>query len=96
MLNWKDISSKIMAANGDQAKITQVLSDLETEVTTFNTRFTDLEKQTTDQAGQIDSLQKTNMNLFLKVGQATPQPALQTEKHMSYEDLLNNWDSKGE
>lgn len=92
MLDWQKISSSIVANLGDQGKVTQILSDLETEVTTFNTRFTDLEKTRTEQTGQIDSLQKTNMNLFLKIGSPTSDKVVHTETKMTYEDLLNDWD----
>ena len=95
MIDWKKISSEIVANLGDQGKITQILSDAETEVTTFNTRFTDLETQNQTQTGQIDSLQKTNMNLFLKIGNQTPQKAIESTTKMSYDDLLNDWDGKG-
>lgn len=89
MIDWKKISSDIVANLGDQGKVTQILSDAETDVTTFNTRFADLEKKTTDYEGQIDSLQKTNMNLFLKQGNPVPvTPLQQTEKALTYEDLV--------
>lgn len=95
MIDWKKISSEIVANLSDQGKITQILSDLETEITTFNTKHSELEKQVLEQTGQIDSLQKTNMNLFLKIGQPVPQAPIQSEKKMSYEDLLNDWDKQG-
>lgn len=90
MINWKEISAKIVASMGDQGKLTQVLSDLETDITTFNSRFVDLEKQTQEQTGQIDSLQKTNMNLFLKLGNQVPESVTQsTETKLSYENLFD-------
>lgn len=89
MLDWKKISTTILANKDDQGKLTQYLSDLETEVTTFNTRFSDLEKQSLTQSEQIESLQKTNMNLFLKVGNPVPPEQLQSSKNLSYEDLFN-------
>lgn len=89
MLDWKKISTQIMSNLADQGKITQILSDLETEVTTFNTRFTDLEKQSKEQASSIDSLQKTNMNLFLKIGNPVPEKIVHSsETKLSYEDLF--------
>lgn len=94
VLDWKKISTDIVSNLGDQGKITQILSDLETEVTTYNTRFQDLEKTVQEQTGQIDSLQKTNMNLFLKIGQPTPETNINTEKPMTYENLLEGWNSK--
>lgn len=94
MIDWKKISSEIITNSGDQGKLTQILSDLETDVTTFNTRFQDLEKQNQEQTSQIESLQKTNMNLFLKVGNQVPDKAVHTnEQKLSYEDLFNE---KGE
>ena len=95
MIDWNKISSEIVANLGDQGKITQILSDAETEVTTFNTRFASLEKQTLEQEGQIGSLQKTNMNLFLRTGTKVPDKVVQSENALSYEDLLNDWDGKG-
>lgn len=90
MLDWKKISQNILSNLGDQGKLTQYLSDLETEVTTFNTRFTDLEKQAQEQTSQIDSLQKTNMNLFLKIGNQVPDKIVHsTETKLSFEDLFN-------
>lgn len=94
MIDWKKISTDIINNLGDQGKVTQILSDLETEVTTFNTRFTDLEKTKQAQAEQIESLQKTNMNLFLKLGNPTPDEAVNSsEPKMTYEALFNE---KGE
>ena len=90
MLDWKKISSNILANLGDQGKVTQILSDLETEVTTFNTRFSTLETQAQEQTSQIESLQKTNMNLFLKLGNPVPEKVVHsTETKLSFEDLFD-------
>ena len=89
MLDWKKIMTDILASRDDQARLTQILSDLETEVTTFNTRFSDMEKTTATQTEQIDSLQKTNMNLFLKLGNPTPDVHVTSDKQLSYEDLFD-------
>lgn len=89
VLDWKKISTDIISNLGDQGKITQILSDLETEVTTFNTRFSDMERQTNEQASQIDSLQKTNMNLFLKIGNPVPDEKLNNTEKLTYENLFD-------
>lgn len=95
MIDWKKISNEILKNLSDQGKITQILSDFETDVTTFNTRFDTLEKQVGDFEGQVKSLQQTNMNLFLKLGSQTPEKVLNTtEPKLTYEDLLNNWDKE--
>lgn len=93
MLDWHKLSSDILANAADQGKLTQLLSDLETEVTTFNSSYMELQKQAEEQSGQIESLQRTNMNLFLKVGNPTPPEALQETRSLSYDDLFNE---KGE
>jgi hypothetical protein len=87
--DWNKLKTDIVASIGDQGKITQLLSDAETEVTTFNTRFSELEKQTNEQTSHIESLQKTNMNLFLRVGNPTPpENKLDTAEPLTYDKLL--------
>jgi hypothetical protein len=87
--DWNKLKTNIVASIGDQGKITQLLADAETEVTTFNTRFSELEKQTGEQASHIDSLQKTNMNLFLRVGNPVqPTDKLDNTEPLTYDKLL--------
>lgn len=94
LIDWAKISGQIVQNLGDQGKVTQILSDLETEVTTFNTRFSDMEKQTASQTEQIESLQRTNMNLFLKVGNPVPENIVNSnENQLTFENLF---DEKGE
>lgn len=97
MIDWKKISTDILQNLGDQGKITQILSDLETEVTTFNTRLSELEKIKQTQEEQIESLQKTNMNLFLKLGNPVPDEVVNSpEPKLTYDDLFNELlDEKG-
>lgn len=102
VIDWKKISMDIISNLSDQGKITQILADLETDITTFNTRFSELETQSSTQAGQIESLQKTNMNLFLRLGNPTPDNLInhtggtpQPENKLTYENLLNEWDKQG-
>lgn len=98
MIDWAKISKEILSKMGDQGALTQYLADLETDITTFNTRFKDLETTNTTQAGQIASLEKTNMNLFLRIGNKTPDNLLQggqePENKFTYENLLNEWSDK--
>lgn len=97
MIDWKKISTSIINNLDDQGKITQILSDLETEITTYNTRLSELEKIKQTQEEQIESLQKTNMNLFLKLGNPVPDESVRTdEPKLTYDDLLDSlMDEKG-
>lgn len=87
--HWNKLKAAIVSSIGDQGKITQLLADAETEVTTFNTRFSELEKQTGEQSSQIESLQKTNMNLFLRVGNPVESPIVNEPEPLKYEDLID-------
>lgn len=89
VIDWQKISKQIVENLGDQGKITQILADLEPEITTFNTRFADNEKKLGEYEGQISSLQKTNMELFLRVGNKVPDEAVRDTKPLAYEDLFD-------
>lgn len=91
MLDWKKFSAAVLASQGDQGKLTQVLSDYEDEFNTFNSQLSESSKSVQSLTEQVESLQKTNMNLFLKQGNPTPSPSLNEEKALTYEDLLENF-----
>lgn len=87
---FNKLKADVVANLGDQGRVTQLLADAETEVTTFNTRFNELEEKATTQATHIDSLQKTNMNLFLRQGNPVPDEKLQSAAPLSYDDLITD------
>ena len=92
MIDWHKISKEVVENIGDQGRVTQILADAETEVTTFNSRFMDMEKKSQDYEGQISSLQKTNMNLFLRQGNPVPDEKVNTTAAMTYDDLLKDFE----
>lgn len=66
---WKDFTDQILAAGGDQATLTSVLTDMgDTFTTAINTN-----QQTQENADRItkenERLKEANMSLFLRIGE---------------------------
>jgi hypothetical protein len=82
------ITSQIAQNLSNQALVTELLTKLNDDYTQETTSKTSLMEQSSQSAEQIKQLQQTNMNLFLRVGNPVADKALQSEKPLSYEDLL--------
>jgi len=91
---FKAITTKIAQNLSNQGLVTELLTQLNDDYTTESTNRDNLTTQTGELQEQIKGLQTTNMNLFLKLGNPVPDKVVNSEKTMSYDDLLNNWDKK--
>ena len=66
---WRQFSEQILAANGDQATLTSVLSDMgDTFMTGINTNNTTQNENESIKA-ENQRLKDANMSLFLRVGE---------------------------
>ena len=76
----------------NQALVTELLTQIGDAYETTHTAHTALTTASGEKDKQIQDLQKTNMNLFLRV--TTPAPinpdAVQGDKPMTYEDLIKD------
>jgi hypothetical protein len=88
---FKDFTTQIAQANGDQGKITEILTNLNDKYETFYNTHESMQAQTQKQTEQIESLQKTNMQLFLKTAQPTdPAGKVDTTEELTYDKLLED------
>jgi hypothetical protein len=91
---FKSITQSILSNLSDQAKVSQLLMQLNDDYGQQVATQEQLSTKVTEQEGNIKSLQETNMNLFLKVANPVPEPVINTpiDQKVSYEDLINNWE----
>lgn len=93
---YRQFSEAILGANGDQATLTTILSDMQD---TFNRGIADL-AATTETNGNVtkenERLKQANMDLFLRLG--TPQepnkPQPEPEKPMSTKEYMEHYFEK--
>jgi hypothetical protein len=91
---FKSITQSIMSNLSDQAKVSQLLMQLNDDYGQQVATQEQLSTKVTEQEGNIKSLQETNMNLFLKVANPVPQPVINTpvDEKVSYDDLIKDWE----
>lgn len=94
--SYRQFSEAIIQANGDQATLTTILSDMQD---TFTKSIADLAATTKlneDIGKENDRLKQANMDLFLRIG--TPQepnaPKGEPEKPMSTKDYMASYFEK--
>lgn len=95
---FKSITSQIVSNLSNQGLVTELLTKLNEDYEQESTTKDTLTKQLGEFEGQVKSLQQTNMNLFLKLGNPTPDKLLNDpspESKLTYENLLNEWDKGG-
>lgn len=88
--DFTKLTTQIAQNLGNQALVTDLLTQINEAYTNTHTSQETLLEQTNDFKEKIDTLQKTNMNLFLKVSNPVPDEKLNTEKPLQYEDLIND------
>lgn len=93
---YREFSEAIIGANGDQATLTTILSDMQD---TFNKGIADLTATTennTNISKENERLKQANMDLFLRLG--TPQeenkPAPEPAKPMSTKEYMDAYFAK--
>jgi C-terminal processing protease CtpA/Prc len=87
------ITNKITQNLNNQALITELLTNLIDDYTEVQTNISNLQSQTQTYEQEIQNLQKTNMNLFLKVSSPTPDPPLQKTEPLKYDDLIQSMEA---
>lgn len=86
---FKEKASEILANLSDQAKVSEILTELtetyDNETTIKTTALSTAEKLNADN----EKLRQANMNLFLKVGEQTPKEEKQKQDTTpKYDDLF--------
>jgi cell division protein FtsX len=91
--DYKNLTKDILSNLSDQAKVSEILMQLNDVYGTQLAEKDQLSTKVTEQEGNIKSLQQTNMNLFLKVANPIPAAAVEDPKTetISYDDLLKEW-----
>jgi hypothetical protein len=90
---FKSLTKNILENLSDQAKVSELLMQLNDDYGQQLASHSELSTKVTEQEGKMKSLQETNMNLFLKVANPVPQTVIETpvNEKVSYDDLLSNW-----
>lgn len=90
---FKSLTKNILENLSDQAKVSELLMQLNDDYGQQLASHSELSTKVTEQEGKMKSLQETNMNLFLKVANPVPQQVIETpvNEKVSYDDLLSNW-----
>jgi hypothetical protein len=91
--DYKNLTKDILSNLSDQAKVSEILMQLNDVYGTQLAEKDQLSTKVTEQEGNIKSLQQTNMNLFLKVANPIPPAAVENPatENISYDDLLKEW-----
>lgn len=87
---FQSLTTKIAQNLSNQALVTELLTQLNDDYAQESTTKENLTKQIGEYDGQIEQLQKTNMNLFLKVAQPVPDKVLTTTEPLKYDDLISD------
>jgi hypothetical protein len=87
------IINKISQNLNNQALITELLTTLQDDYTETQNNITNLTTQTQKSQEEISQLQKTNMNLFLRVSSPTDTQTLQKTDPLTYDDLIKNMEA---
>ncbi|UWF79990.1 MAG: scaffolding protein [Bacteriophage sp.] len=66
---WNEFTKKVLEANGDQATLTTLLSDMQDTFTTGITTQGELDKTNKSLKEENGRLKEANMSLFLRVGE---------------------------
>lgn len=92
---FRALTARIAQNLDNQALVTELLTQANESFEQTSTHIDTLNLQAQETATQIEQLQRTNMNLFLKVGQPTPPAAeenLVASEQLTYDDLLSEFE----
>lgn len=70
---WNELVRKAVESPDDSATVVSVLTQARDEYIGTYSEFVKAEKERDDALQEIDRLRKTNMDLFLRIGQATAE-----------------------
>jgi len=91
---FRELVNRVAQNLSNQALVTELLTQVTEAFDTTHTSLTGVQTSNTELTSQIGELQKTNMNLFLRVTNPNPAPinpqAVQGDKPLTYEDLIND------
>lgn len=82
--------TKIVENHGNQALVSELSAQLIEELSEFVNTHENMTKLLQEKETEIQNLQKTNMNLFLKVAKPVETEKLQTGEELTYEDLIKD------
>jgi cell division protein FtsB len=90
---FKSLTNSILANLSDQAKVSEILMNLNDDYTQQLANTEQLSAKITEAETNIKSLKDTNMNLFLKLANPIPQAAVEkpATEEITYDDLLKEW-----
>lgn len=91
---YNNIVNKISQNLNNQALITELLTTLQDDYTETQNNITNLTSQTQKAQDEITQLQKTNMNLFLRVSSPTNSETLGKTEPLKYDDLIQSMEGK--
>ena len=86
----QSITTQIAQNLTNQALVTELLTQLNDLTLEGSTAIENLTKQAQDQSQTIADLQRTNMNLFLRVGNPVESPKVNTTEPLQYDDLIKS------
>lgn len=66
---WNEFTKQVIEANGDQATLTTLMSDMQDTFTTGITTQSELDKTNKSLTEENKRLKEANMSLFLRVGE---------------------------
>jgi cell division protein FtsB len=90
---FKSLTNSILANLSDQAKVSEILMNLNDDYTQQLANTEQLSAKITESETNIKSLKDTNMNLFLKLANPIPPTAVEkpATEEITYDDLLKEW-----
>lgn len=90
---FRALTARIAQNLENQALVTELLTQANETYEQTSTNFDSLAAQANESKEQIEQLQRTNMNLYLKVGQPTNnQEKLSSPDPLTYDDLLSSFE----
>jgi hypothetical protein len=87
--DFQAITTQIAQNLTNQALVTELLTKLNDDYSQESTTKATLLEQTTKFQDDIKQLQQTNMNLFLKVAQPTPDNKINNTEKLTYDSLFD-------
>jgi hypothetical protein len=90
---FKSLTNSILANLSDQAKVSEILMNLNDDYTQQLAQAEQMTAKITEAETNIKSLKDTNMNLFLKLANPIPEKAVEkpATEEITYDDLLKEW-----
>jgi hypothetical protein len=91
---FKQVTKSILENLSDQAKVSELLMNLNEDYGTQIAAYDQLSTKVAEQETNITSLQQTNMNLFLKLANPVEQTGQKQDpaEQYTYDDLLKTFE----